>query len=244
MSGLAPPKRHLPNSPWVQSCTVIRKTLLLACREKIPFHRIALNAIQGHLCKNAFCQKKLQTGEAFLLIHPCSNILAALAAWLQSHASLYCQRVSVTMRQCFMFCLCCRPQALILSPTRELAVQTQKNIQIIGENLKVVPHACIGGKSIGASKLSLPRLSFPLRGKYMSANAELIYRDISLAALAQTCWRSHAWISHPHRLWALLYTAQTANERWRGVQWWVHSAPLMSSYKTVSRKSFIVKDLL
>lgn len=43
----------------------------------------------------------------------------------------------------------CRPQALILSPTRELAVQTQKNIQIIGENLKVVPHACIGGKSIG-----------------------------------------------------------------------------------------------
>lgn len=44
---------------------------------------------------------------------------------------------------------CLAPQALILSPTRELAVQTQKNIQILGENLKVVPHACIGGKSIG-----------------------------------------------------------------------------------------------
>ena len=49
----------------------------------------------------------------------------------------------------------CRPQALILSPTRELATQTQKNITIIGENMKVVAHACIGGKSIG----TLPSLN-------------------------------------------------------------------------------------
>jgi len=40
-------------------------------------------------------------------------------------------------------------QALILSPTRELAEQTQKVILSIGEYLSVKCHACIGGKSIG-----------------------------------------------------------------------------------------------
>lgn len=40
-------------------------------------------------------------------------------------------------------------QALILSPTRELATQTEKNILAIGDYLKVKAHACIGGKSIG-----------------------------------------------------------------------------------------------
>lgn len=40
-------------------------------------------------------------------------------------------------------------QALILSPTRELAEQTQKVILSLGDFLNVQCHACIGGKSIG-----------------------------------------------------------------------------------------------
>ena len=40
-------------------------------------------------------------------------------------------------------------QALVLSPTRELATQTEKNILALGDFLKVKAHACIGGKSVG-----------------------------------------------------------------------------------------------
>lgn len=40
-------------------------------------------------------------------------------------------------------------QALVLSPTRELASQTEKNILALGDFCKVKAHACIGGKSIG-----------------------------------------------------------------------------------------------
>nr|PNR31796.1 hypothetical protein PHYPA_025919 [Physcomitrium patens] len=40
-------------------------------------------------------------------------------------------------------------QALILSPTRELAAQTEKVILAIGDFMNVQSHACIGGKSIG-----------------------------------------------------------------------------------------------
>ncbi len=43
-----------------------------------------------------------------------------------------------------------RVQALVLSPTRELAAQTEKNILALGEFLKVQAHCCIGGKSLGA----------------------------------------------------------------------------------------------
>ncbi|KAK8814149.1 hypothetical protein WA158_008011 [Blastocystis sp. Blastoise] len=39
-------------------------------------------------------------------------------------------------------------QAIILSPTRELAEQTQKVLLSIGDYLKVQCHACIGGKSV------------------------------------------------------------------------------------------------
>jgi ATP-dependent RNA helicase len=38
---------------------------------------------------------------------------------------------------------------LILSPTRELAEQTQRVITVIGENINIQVHACIGGKSVG-----------------------------------------------------------------------------------------------
>jgi len=40
-------------------------------------------------------------------------------------------------------------QALILSPTRELASQTEKVMLAIGDYLNIQVHACIGGKSIG-----------------------------------------------------------------------------------------------
>jgi ATP-dependent RNA helicase len=38
---------------------------------------------------------------------------------------------------------------LILSPTRELASQTERVMLAIGDHLNVQVHACIGGKSIG-----------------------------------------------------------------------------------------------
>lgn len=40
-------------------------------------------------------------------------------------------------------------QALILSPTRELAEQSQKVLLALGDYLNVQCHACIGGKSVG-----------------------------------------------------------------------------------------------
>ena len=41
------------------------------------------------------------------------------------------------------------PQVLILSPTRELAEQTQKVAMALGDYLNISVHACIGGKSVG-----------------------------------------------------------------------------------------------
>jgi len=40
-------------------------------------------------------------------------------------------------------------QALVLSPTRELAVQSRNVMMAFGDYMKVSVHACIGGKSIG-----------------------------------------------------------------------------------------------
>ena len=40
-------------------------------------------------------------------------------------------------------------QALVLSPTRELAEQTQKVVLALGDFMNVQCHACIGGKSVG-----------------------------------------------------------------------------------------------
>ncbi len=42
-----------------------------------------------------------------------------------------------------------RCQVLILSPTRELAQQTEKVILAIGDYMNVQAHACVGGKSLG-----------------------------------------------------------------------------------------------
>mmetsp|Transcript_36354 Transcript_36354/g.80909 ORF Transcript_36354/g.80909 Transcript_36354/m.80909 type:complete len:399 (+) Transcript_36354:84-1280(+) len=51
-----------------------------------------------------------------------------------------CQLLDTKSREC---------QVLILSPTRELAVQTEKVILAIGDFMNVQAHACIGGKSLG-----------------------------------------------------------------------------------------------
>lgn len=37
----------------------------------------------------------------------------------------------------------------MLSPTRELATQTEKQVLTLGDFMNVQAHACIGGKSIG-----------------------------------------------------------------------------------------------
>eukprot|EP00274_Cyanoptyche_gloeocystis_P004286 CAMPEP_0196659886 /NCGR_PEP_ID=MMETSP1086-20130531/36960_1 /TAXON_ID=77921 /ORGANISM="Cyanoptyche gloeocystis , Strain SAG4.97" /LENGTH=405 /DNA_ID=CAMNT_0041994029 /DNA_START=62 /DNA_END=1279 /DNA_ORIENTATION=+ len=48
-------------------------------------------------------------------------------------------RVDTTVREC---------QALVLNPTRELAIQTQKVLLALGDYMNVQAHACVGGKSI------------------------------------------------------------------------------------------------
>jgi len=44
------------------------------------------------------------------------------------------------------------PQVLILSPTRELAEQTQRVVSSLGDFMNVKCHACIGGKSLGEDR--------------------------------------------------------------------------------------------
>ncbi|KDO52991.1 hypothetical protein CISIN_1g015454mg [Citrus sinensis] len=51
-----------------------------------------------------------------------------------------CQTVDTSSREV---------QALILSPTRELATQTEKVILAIGDFINIQAHACVGGKSVG-----------------------------------------------------------------------------------------------
>lgn len=51
------------------------------------------------------------------------------------------QRIEPSMREC---------QALILSPTRELATQIKSVVMALGDYMNVQCHACIGGTSMGA----------------------------------------------------------------------------------------------
>merc|ERR1712216_35328 len=50
------------------------------------------------------------------------------------------QTLDTKLREC---------QVLVLSPTRELAGQTEKAVKALGDYMSVVSHACYGGKSIG-----------------------------------------------------------------------------------------------
>jgi ATP-dependent RNA helicase len=56
------------------------------------------------------------------------------------------QRVDVSMSN---------TQVLIVSPTRELAEQSQKVIEALGEFMSVQVHACIGGRAVGEDKKRL-----------------------------------------------------------------------------------------
>lgn len=49
------------------------------------------------------------------------------------------------------------PQALVLSPTRELALQTEQNIKSVGELMSIRAHSCTGGKSVGEDIRTLER---------------------------------------------------------------------------------------
>eukprot|EP00899_Mesostigma_viride_P020156 jgi/Mesvir1/28141/Mv04709-RA.1 len=51
-----------------------------------------------------------------------------------------CQLVDTTTREI---------QALVMSPTRELAQQTEKVVLALGDFMNVLAHSCVGGKSIG-----------------------------------------------------------------------------------------------
>ncbi|PGG95698.1 ATP-dependent RNA helicase FAL1 [Blastomyces parvus] len=49
------------------------------------------------------------------------------------------------------------PQALVLSPTRELATQIQSVVMALGDYMKVQCHACIGGTNVGEDMEKLRR---------------------------------------------------------------------------------------
>lgn len=51
----------------------------------------------------------------------------------------------------------CECQALILSPTRELALQIQKVVLALGDYMSVQCHACIGGTNVGEDMRKLER---------------------------------------------------------------------------------------
>ncbi|KAI5339605.1 PREDICTED: eukaryotic [Prunus dulcis] len=56
----------------------------------------------------------------------------------------------IALSVCHMVDTSCREvQALILCPTRELAVQTEKVILAVGNFINIQVHACVGGKSVG-----------------------------------------------------------------------------------------------
>ena len=57
------------------------------------------------------------------------------------------QRIDYSFREC---------QALILTPTRELAKQIQKFVLALGDELKIKCHACISGTSV-RTDMSRPR---------------------------------------------------------------------------------------
>ncbi|KAI0234179.1 RNA helicase [Massospora cicadina] len=73
------------------------------------------------------------------------------------------QRIDTTLRD---------TQALVLSPTRELAVQIQSVILALGDYMNVQCHACIGGTSIGEDEignLSMGNMWFQgLREEYLT----------------------------------------------------------------------------
>jgi ATP-dependent RNA helicase len=95
-----------------------------------------------------------------------------------------------------------RVQALILSPTRELAAQTEKVILAIGDFMNVQAHACIGGKSIGED---IRKLEYgvhvvsgtPGRVYDMIKRRTLRTRSIKLLILVRVCLAIHSISKSP-----------------------------------------------
>ena len=72
-------------------------------------------------------------------------------------------------------------QALILSPTRELATQIQKVILSIGQFMNVQCHACIGGKKIGEDiRVCFPFFLISFRLLKLAFMSFLAHRAVSL----------------------------------------------------------------
>jgi len=81
-----------------------------------------------------------------------------------------------------------KTQALILSPTRELAQQIQKVIYGLGDALNVEVHACIGGKKLGHDIQKLEQCvhvvsGTPGRVYDMIRRKKLLTRDIKMLVL-------------------------------------------------------------
>ena len=60
-------------------------------------------------------------------------------------------------------------QALVLSPTRELAEQSRNVMLAFGDYMNVSAHACIGGKSVGDDMRTLQSGVHVVSGKYMDS---------------------------------------------------------------------------
>lgn len=90
-----------------------------------------------------------------------------------------CQTVDTKLREV---------QALVLSPTRELATQTEKLVLAIGDFMNLQAHACIGGHSVGEDMRKLDAgvhvvSGTPGRVKDMMEKQKLRTRHIKLLVL-------------------------------------------------------------
>ncbi|XP_044973940.1 eukaryotic initiation factor 4A-III homolog A-like [Hordeum vulgare subsp. vulgare] len=77
------------------------------------------------------------------LLHPYKHVIAQA----QSHTGKT-SRISLSVYQVIDTNIH-EVQTMILSPTRELAAQTERVMQALGSFMSVYVHACVGGKSIG-----------------------------------------------------------------------------------------------
>ena len=77
---------------------------------------------------------------------------------------------------------------LVLSPTRELATQTEKLVLALGDFMNIQAHACIGGHSVGEDMRKLDAgvhvvSGTPGRVKDMMEKTKLRTRNIKLLVL-------------------------------------------------------------
>ena len=78
---------------------------------------------------------------------------------------------------------------MILSPTRELAQQTEKTIQALGEFIKIRAHCCIGGTSVGAYSLLAHALDQPLVQKLHDT---MLLANVSWMVRLLCLWSGHS----------------------------------------------------